>query len=442
MHSPIALWAGHFPLLLLLSGCVGTGLRSPGYLDLPPPQAEPDEAVSRVRALLQSPNPDLPRLLHAADLGNPRIAAARHAVGAAAGRAWQAELYPNPTLLLEAEEVPAGSPGLERSENTIGLRQPIVLGGRRSEALAVARAEGDARTLTLQQKRRDVAAEVRGVWVELVYLQAAEALTRELVQAARSTHQHANTRLAAQASPESEALKAEVEVERIDLKLRRMGRERQAALQRLAALVGLESLNAVRPAGELTASLPDLDLATLVGTLADHPGLLAAKAGIGVAQRQIDLAEAQWIPDVSLRFAYGRNNASDEQFLQGGLQIPLPLFDRNQGQIHEAEELAQERERTTEAMERRLYADLASVLADYASARDAAHTHSERIVPAAQRAFDQASAGYQAGRASFLDLLDAQRTLAQVRLSALVALRDAHRTLARLTQLTGPLAAR
>jgi len=441
MHSSYALRVSALSLPLLIAGCVGAGLGPPSYIDFLPPPAVEGGGV-RVRELVETPNASLSQLLEAAELGNPRIEAARHSAGAAAGRAWQAELYPNPTLEFEAEGVPAGSPGLERSENTVSLTQPLIVGGRRSAAIAAARAAGDARSLTLEQTRRDVAAETRRVWTDLLYLQGAAALTSDLVTAARSTHEIASTRLEARATPESEVLKAQVEVDRLELRLRRLGRDRHAALQRLASLVGLEQVALVRLSGQLPRELPVLEFSALVGRLVEHPGLLAAKTRTRAALRQVDLAEAQRIPDLGLRFAYGRNNSSDQQILEGGISIPLPLFNRNQGRIHSAQQVAKQRQRSAEAMERRLHADLASALADYGSARDAAATHREQIVPAAERAFTLVREGYRAGRAGFLDLLDAQRTLAQVRLSELTALRDAHRALSRLTQLTGPLAAR
>lgn len=445
MHPPNALRAASASTLALLpallaSGCAAAGFGRPTYVDLPALQERPaGEDQERVRDLLRGRALGLDQLFQAAELGNARIAAARHAVDAAAGRAWQAELYPNPTLGLQTEEVPAGSPGFERSENTVSLAQTIIVGGRRSAAIAAARTEGDARALALEQTRWDVAAAIREVRTDLLYLQGAEELTTELIAAAQQTHEVAATRLRARATPESEVLKAQVELERLELAHRRLRRERRAALVRLAALVGVDDAGDLRLAGQLPRDLPDLDLGFVLPRLTEQPGLLAARAEGEAAAREVELAHAQRIPDLGLTLSFGRNNTSDQQILEGGISIPLPLFDRNQGRIHEAEATAAQRRRDAEAMQRRLHAELADLLAEYDSARDAARTHSERIVPAAERAFTQVSEGYRAGRAGFLDLLDAQRTLAEVRLSQLDALRDAHRAMARLTRLTGPL---
>lgn len=427
---------------LLLSGCVSTGFTTPSYVDLPeqiPPAR--DAAAARVHELLAGPSPGLPQLLEAAELGNPRIAAARHAVGASAGRAWQAELYPNPILEFETEQVPAGEPGLERSVNTVGLTQPLVIGGRRAAGVAAARAAKDATLLQLQQARREVAASLREVRADLLYLQRAETLIGTLVSAAEQTFEIAETRLEARAVPESELLKAEVELRLLQLEQRRLQRERRATLARLAALVGREEVGELTLDGALSNKLPDLDLAALLSRLTEHPGLLAAYANASTAGKEAELARAERIPDVGIRVEFGRNNIRDLQIFNGGISIPLPLFNRNQGRIHEAEQRQRERSRSAEDLERRLHGELAQLSADYATARDAAQTHGDRIVPAAERAFSQISESYRAGRAAFLDLLDAQRTLAQAQLTQLRALRDAHVTLARLSQITGPLEA-
>ena len=151
----------------------------------------------------------------------------------------------------------------------------------------------------------------------------------------------------------------------------------------------------------------------------------------------MELAEAERIPDVTFQVAYGRNNGTNQEVFEGNVQIPLPVFDRNQGRIHTARQREQQRRREAEALERRAHAELSALLAEDASARDGVETYRDRIVPAAERAFAQAQAGYRAGRGDVRDVLDAQHTLAQAKLAGLEALRDAHQARARLTQWIG-----
>ena len=63
--------------------------------------------------------------------------------------------------------------------------------------------------------------------------------------------------------------------------------------------------------------------------------------------------------------------------------------------------------------------------------------YQDGLLPSAQKAYTQAQDGFDRGAFSFLDLLDAQRTLFDVQESHLEALTSFHETKARLDMLTG-----
>lgn len=438
-------------ILLLLTGCVSAGFRTPDYVaDLdrlviansgPLPNGPPGSSArqAEIRQLIAKPQLGLVDLMRIADLSNPEIGAARNEVGAAAGRAWQAELHPNPILALEAEDVPIRSVGLSRSQNTLSVTQPIIVGGRRSAAISAATAKREARILTLAQKRREVLGEVRLVYFELLYVRQAIALHAALLEIGRETLRIATTRFEARAAPELEVIKPQVEVHELELGKRRLERQREAAAARLCAVLGGLAVPMDRLHGELPESLPDLDLARLQRPLREgHPGILAAQKEIEAADRLIRQAEAERIGDVGLRIAYGRNAFTDENTIEAGISIPLPIFNRNQGRIFEAKHLAAGARRSAETLAHRLVAELAVAHAAYMAARDEVAVFRDRIVPASEKALSQARAGYQAGKMRLLDLLDAQRTLSRARLSLLGSIKDASRARARIWQILGP----
>ena len=96
-----------FLTCLALTGCVGSGLRVPkivsrsGTADhqvLPLGSDEPTTREAAIKVLLENEEIGLEELLNIAEMGNPEVQAARNDVGAAAGRLWQEELYPNGSL--------------------------------------------------------------------------------------------------------------------------------------------------------------------------------------------------------------------------------------------------------------------------------------------------------------------------------------------------------
>ena len=380
----------------------------------------------------------LSKLLELTALNNPEIAAAGSMVGAAEGRLWQADLYPNPTLELEAEDIPTNHIGLARAENVVSLSQPVILSSRRSAAVAAARADTAASKLHAVHVTRHVLGEVRLAYVEAMYLNAALALYDELATIAITTLELASARFSERAAPESESLRAQVEVHELALGRRRLERKQTACQQRLVGLLGGVALNIKAVPDAFHAQLPEIDLGKLRAAIAsDHPGLLAARKAIEASEQRRHQAQAQSIPDIDVRLAYGRNTNEDHDFVEAGLSIPLPLFNRNQGRISESEHQLARTRWDEKVLANRLQTRLSSAYAAYLTAHDDRRGLDEHIIKAAQQSMAQSREGYRAGHVPLTTLLEAQRTLARARLAHLDALRDQHLAYARLWQLAG-----
>jgi cobalt-zinc-cadmium efflux system outer membrane protein len=70
-------------------------------------------------------------------------------------------------------------------------------------------------------------------------------------------------------------------------------------------------------------------------------------------------------------------------------------------------------------------------------ARQEASALQKEILPGAQSAYDAAATGFEFGKFSFLDVLDAQRTLLQAKSQYLGALSEAHRAAAEIDRILG-----
>ena len=436
-----------FVFFLVMTGCVSTGVRTPDYAsgldgtDAEMPFNRAGESSSRqaeIELLLEKSEIGLEDLLRIAELNNPEVRAAWNDVGAAAGRAWQAEFYPNPNLEFEAEGIPASEVGLGHSENKVAIVQPVILGGRRSAAVSAASVERDSRSLLVQSKLREVQSELQRIHVELVYLKQAIVLHSELGDIAQETLRVARTRFDAKAAPESEVIKAQIDVHELGLSRRRLDRLLTASSEQLTSLLGGVRVPVEIIGGRLPGELPELDIHRLqVAVRERHPAVLAAEKNVEVANHRIDEAKAERIPDIGVRLAYGRNAATDEDLIEVGISIPLPLFNRNQGRILESRHLASKAKRDAESLVNNLLSELAMWRASYMTACDEVETLQRQIVPAAERAFQQTKEGYQAGKIGFLDLLDAQRTLARGQLSLLESVKDMNVARAELWKIVG-----
>jgi len=356
---------------------------------------------------------------------SPALRALEGEVAAARARALQAGLYPNPTLDAGIEDWPPRA-GVGEADVVAGVTQPLVLGGRLRAAEAAAGKAREAAEADLALARRAVRAEVRAAFAAALFWRDRAALSAELVRVARESVTLAAARFKAGDVPESELLKAEVEQARAEIERERAESERRGALARLAARLGDATVEVGDVAGTLPAagapavSLADLGRRTLEG----YPGIAALTRRFERARLELALARASAIPDLEVRLGGGRLGERGEGSIEAGVAIALPLFDRAEGRIAEAEAGIARAAREAEAGASAALAALAEAHRAHALARSQAARYEAEILPRAVRALEQTRAAYRAGGVSLLEVLDAQRTLGETRALELEARRD------------------
>jgi cobalt-zinc-cadmium efflux system outer membrane protein len=107
-----------------------------------------------------------------------------------------------------------------------------------------------------------------------------------------------------------------------------------------------------------------------------------------------------------------------------GVQVgmPLPVWNRNQGGIRQAEAEISQARRNANRVELDLKRRLAVAYQQFADARVQAETYATDILPRAKETLELVQRGYQLGELGYLDLLNAQRTYSQTSLTYLDAL--------------------
>ncbi len=375
-----------------------------------------------IRSILERNRIELADLIRLAELANPELALARSEVRAREGIARQAGLYPNPELEFEFGDVSTIDFG-DRTEK-VALVQALVLSGRRGAATSAAEADRLSALEHLRGQRRDAIRRVRGLWAEHLYLRAAKAAVKDLLAAAKQTLDIAETRFEVRAAPESQVTKALLEVYQLEVIQKDLDQLEAKVAAELSAILGGVDI----PMERLTGTLESVSLAAdelLDSTnLDEHPALQAAERDIEAAEASLSEAKSARFPDLGLSLAYGRSLSEDADFYEAGISLPLPIFDRNQGRVAEGlsrVDVARERARIVES---ELEVALQTARERYLALQDQLHTTVERILPAAERGFDQAQEGYRVGRLPILELIDAQRTLAEIRLGTLELRKD------------------
>lgn len=357
------------------------------------------------------------QLLAIADERNPQLAAARMRTGMAGAEAWQASLYPNPTAGVESENVRPGHGGFGVSETTLRLSQPIIISDRRDAAIAAGDANRDAQQWRYEQVRRNVHGRIRKETATIVSLREAKALHNQLLELAQQMSGIAETRFEARATPQSDVIRAQIETSRIELSIERIDGEIATAAARLEALLGGERVEWSRIANatntiqvdDQSSSLDEFQQQVRI----NHPAVLAANSDVVAAEQRVREQRALRIPDVTGSVGLGFDHADDESFVEFGVGLPLPIFDNNDGNILAARFDVMRARRDAESIANDLAAEIADAYHRAVSAQRRLRVFDDTLLNAASQAQEQSVAGYQAGRLSFLDMLDSQRTVVE-----------------------------
>lgn len=354
-------------------------------------------------------------------------------------RILQASLGPNPELATEIENI-AGSgiySGTSAMNLTFALSQVIELGDKRDYRRQAAESESRLTHIDYELARLDVLAEAARRFVDIARDQALLDLAQRALALAAAAEEVAGQRVASGRSPAAELSQARIERARSEIDNEHAEHELATARIRLAASWGdtRTRFGAVLADLQALPAVPSLD--DFLARVNEAPGIQRYLVLERVAAAQEALARANARQD--LRVGVGVRHfeeTSDQAFLLQ-FSMPLPLADRNQGQIA----AARVDQRITHAQRNRARIETHAVLfglyQELAHARTEAAALQSVVLPEAQTMMEQVSQGYREGRFSYLELSAARRQLLEVERAAIEAFARAHTLLIELERLTG-----
>lgn len=358
---------------------------------------------------------------------NPRLAQVGWAVETARGRAVQAGLYPNPTLNVTGDELGdrTGPGGIWTAPY---FSQEIVTGNKLGLSKAAALKEVDQATLRVVAERYRLLTEVRQNYYEVVTLQRRAEITGQLIGLAEKSVENANKLLKAKEGSELDVVQLEVDLERYRADLDATNKALPPAFRRLAASVGVDDLPYAKVAGDLELPLPDYDLDRLRPyVLGIHPDLRSAQVGVERAQLVVKRATVEPIPNITLGTGYVRQNQNQSSDWTITASVPVPLWNRNQGNILAAKAQVSEAVNEVGRVKNDLVGRLATAFGAHAAAKQRAERYRTAILPKAEQSYQLSLKAFQGGQFEYLRVLQAQRAVAEARLEYLRSLGEAWR---------------
>lgn len=367
---------------------------------------------------------DLQDLTDLALQRNPRLQQVALEIDAVQGRVLQASLYPNPQVTLSGEEI--GSRGGIHTLPQVST--PIVTANKIQLATAVALREVNQAQLSLYQQRFVLLTEVRRGYVDVLELQLRLAVLTQMIKLARQSYENANQLLQGKIIAELDVLPFEVRLRELEAELQAAQREKQARLRQLGATIGVPDFAVKKIAGSLTGALPEYDFDQAKDLLVKaHPAIVSAEVGIHRAQLVVQREQARGVPNFSVGVGYQHNFNEHVNQATYQVQIPIPLFNRNQGNVRSAQAQLAQSAQEVDRIRYLLTGQLATAFGEYAAAKQRVDLYRESILPKADRSYELAIRAFRGGQFQYLRVLQAQNILVDSRLRYVELLAEAWR---------------
>ena len=392
-----------------------------------------------------SPTLGLPQLIDIARQGNKDLQAACYAINTARARLLQSGLRSNPRLDLSAR-----SDFLFRNEGqystTVGISQQFPIAGRLLRQKDVARVDIALAEAEVQEAERGLANDIAVAVGRLVVIDrqihsrgALIAVEEKLAKTTRNRFKAAEV--------------SELDVNSVQLDLQRFVQERNLLqIQRQALIVTLNTLLG-RPASSalnIDSSIPEnsgLQSLEQLQLKASHsrPDLRSALLASNRAEAEMALAKASRWED----WTVGLELSQDKQAITGApaqgvdraigviVSIPLPLFNKSQGLVAQAQASQEQAEAKIAAQRLRIAGEVAGAYGEATKLQASLSQYGQRLLPISQRSVRLAQEGYNQGLIPVFDVVQAQRQQAELNATYLTTLDQYLQTLARLHTAVG-----
>jgi cobalt-zinc-cadmium efflux system outer membrane protein len=402
------------------------GLQEPAplhFADLSQPaQAEDLPAPAKAQRVRAATGLSLAEIESIAVANSPALAEASAKMAAAQGRWTQVGLYPNPAIGYSGQQLNSGG---QAEQNGVLVEQEFVTAGKLRKAREAAGWEVNRIEQELAAMRLRVLTDVRISFYEAIFAQRRQAVARDLVGINERVLASAEQLFDAGEVGKPDVLRAKIELNSGLIDQRRADNQFDAAWRRLTAAAGAPTMPRAPLLGEPEDARREIVWEDAIqSVLTQSPELAAAQASVQQAAWSLQLERAKFYPNVTVQGVVQYDESIERT--NGNLQasLPIPLFDRNQGAIREARAELVAAQAAVDRTALRLQRELGRVFERYANAHFQVEKYAAEMLPNARSTLDLVRQGYEAGEIAFIDLLNAEQTLAEVYLAYIDSLRE------------------
>lgn len=348
---------------------------------------------------------------------SPALRSAAKSIDIQEGLSEQMTLLPNPEIAIEVENF-GGEDDLkdfDGAETTVSVSQLIELGGKRGVRKGIASHKKSLAEWDYQIQSRNLQLDAMKAFYTVLAAQERQSQVSQLLSLATQGYQAVADRVSAGKVSPIQELRASVELNMARNSWEGSQRQLLQARQDLSSLWGESTPDFDVLTGNFDVLQEPPAWAELQTSFLDNLEVKRWEAELARKKANLGLERANRIPDVTISFGIRNYQETNDNAFVAGLEFPLPLFDRNQGGQKAAQSEVSQSLYQRDADVAKLESDLRSTYQAFLATFHQASSIKQDIMPAAEKASEATQIGYQEGKFNFLEALDAQRTLFEVK---------------------------
>lgn len=337
------------------------------------------------------------------------IEAARARTRAGEARPAIVSALPDPMIAPSIDHLPFTMGGA--ADVSVTIEQQIPLSGIRRSRRAGAMADIDRLRAEAERTTLDVGLEAATAFLMLQERRRTQALLAEQIGFARDVVSAANARYASGQAPQSDVLRAEVQVARLETMARALVSDVRGAEAMLNTTLALDPDLPVPPLAAVTFVEPLPAWPAVKAALTSRPELAAGRAEIARAEAEVQVMRDMFRPMATIRTGPAYTMAEGRGWMaMVGLSVPIWRGKLRAG-VAEAQAMRAMSEADLRAMTRMIEGDAATSIAQLQAARDRQHALTTDVLPRARMAIGPAVSGYSAGQLPLVSVIEAVQAL-------------------------------
>jgi cobalt-zinc-cadmium efflux system outer membrane protein len=357
-----------------------------------------------------------------------------------------ARLYPNPELTLSTIFIPSaqyiqdGASLLDEAnrQDVVQIQQEILTAGKFERRIELAEQTVSVRQASYRELERTILTQTALQWLSVGLQQAALQIIRDVRATVDTLVAINRNRLKNEAITETDLRRTQIIAEQLAFQEDNTLQALRNELNVLRQLVNTPTVAGIQGA-DTTLQTPDVRLGTAIDSLIEQsarqrPDLQAAMLETQAAQANVRLQDANAFPNVTAGFIWNPQNIVPYIGLSVG--VPLPLIDRNQGEIEKSRLQQQQATAAFEAAKLQVSVDVTIAYQTYRQQRQNLQ-RIERVLAFSQQVLATVRYNYLRGNTTIIDFLEAQRTFYEAQSSYNEALFTLKRSLVQLYAATG-----